>query len=370
MRRSLLNRTVCCFRDVAAVPLIAAPGRAAAVIPSIRADAVATRDSSVPSLGQTLRDVPRVSPQDWRRLGRLRRWLITLRASVLPLTLFAALFGGLLALPWTVAEAWRLVLVTSALVLAHATSNLLNDGVDWLAGVDRDSYFRIRYGTHPLAQGLMSLRAFLSLLLVMGTAALLLAAWVCWMTGGVAWWLAGAGAFLMLFYTWPLKRLGLGEPAVFLVWGPLMVGGGYWVVSGDWGHDIAVLAGVFGLGATVVVFAKHTDKRSDDAARRIRTLPVLLGPRWSPRVLAGLAVTQLAAGVGWALLSGQWPYLVILAAAPALVGLVRVCSRPRPAARPEAFPANLWPLWYTVAAFRFAGASSAALVAAALLKGI
>jgi len=329
-----------------------------------------TRGSSVPSLRQALRDVPRVSPQVWRRLGWLRRWLITLRAPVLPLTVFAALFGGLLALPWTLAEFSRLTLVTVALVLAHATSNLLNDAVDWLAGVDRDGYFRVRYGAHPLAQGLVSPLAFLSLLLVMGIAALLLAVWVCMMAGGAAWWLAGAGAFLMLFYTWPLKRLGLGEPAVFLVWGPLMVGGGYWVVSGGWGFEIAVLSSVFGLGATVVVFAKHTDKRSDDEARRIRTLPVLLGPRWAPRVLAGLAVAQMAAGFGWAWFSGQWAYLALLAAAPALRSLVRVCIRPRPTARPAGYPANLWPLWYTVAAFRFAGASSAALVGAALLQGI
>ena len=33
----------------------------------------------------------------------------------------------------------------------------------------------------------------------------------------------------MLFYTWPLKYIGLGELAVILVWGPLMIGGGYYV---------------------------------------------------------------------------------------------------------------------------------------------
>ena len=28
-----------------------------------------------------------------------------------------------------------------------------------------------------------------------------------------------AGAFFVLFYTWPLKYYGLGEPAVLVVWG-------------------------------------------------------------------------------------------------------------------------------------------------------
>src|SRR2546430_10339218 len=33
-----------------------------------------------------------------------------------------------------------------------------------------------------------------------------------------------AGAVFVLFYTYPLKYIGLGEVAVILVWGPLMIG--------------------------------------------------------------------------------------------------------------------------------------------------
>lgn len=288
---------------------------------------------------------------------------------MLPLTLCSALFGGLLALPWTPQEGARLMLVTAALVFAHATSNLINDAVDWLRGLDRDSYFRVRYGAHPLAQGLISPAMFAVMLLATGGAAVFLGLAVCRQAGAPAYWLAGAGALLLLFYTWPLKRLGLGEIAVFLVWGPMMAGGTYWVVSGDWGAEIAALTAIFGLGATVVVFAKHTDKRRDDAARGIHTLPVLLGPRWAPRLLALLAVAQLAAGIGWAWLTGSWAYLLLLLALPALGSLVNICLRRRPTARPKRYPLNLWPLWYTVAGFRFARATGLALVAAAFVHG-
>ena len=47
----------------------------------------------------------------------------------------------------------------------------------------------------------------------------------------------------MLFYTWPLKYIGLGEIAVLLVWGPLMIGGGYFVITGVWDWNV-VLAGL------------------------------------------------------------------------------------------------------------------------------
>lgn len=325
---------------------------------------------SIPTLLDAVRDIPRVSPGAWRRMGWLRRYLITSRAAVLPLTLFSCLFGGLLALPWTPTEGGRLVLVALGLVLAHATSNLLNDQVDWWVGLDRDNYFRTRYGTHPLAHGLMTPWSHGLVTLLTGGLALWVALVVCRDAGTPAYWLTGIGAALMLFYTWPLKRLGLGEVAVFLVWGPLMAGGSYWVVSRDWGPEIAVLSAIFGLGPTVVVFAKHTDKRRDDAARRVRTLPVVLGPRWAPRVTALLALAQVAGGVLWAWLTASWAYLLLLAALPALVRFVAVCFRARPAARPKAYPVNLWPLWYTVAGFRFARASGAALAAGALVQGV
>ena len=31
-----------------------------------------------------------------------------------------------------------------------------------------------------------------------------------------------------------LKELGLGEVAAFVVWGPLMIAGGYYVITGRW----------------------------------------------------------------------------------------------------------------------------------------
>jgi 1,4-dihydroxy-2-naphthoate octaprenyltransferase len=326
--------------------------------------------TQTPTLLDALTGIPRLSPPAWRRIGWLRRYLITARAAVLPLTLHACLLGGLLALPWTPGEGWRLFLVTTGLVLAHATSNLLNDEVDWLTGLDADDYFRVRYGAHPLAQGLMNPATHGLLLLATAGATLAVGLMVCRLAGAPAYWLATAGALLLLLYTWPLKRLGLGEVAVFLVWGPLMVGGSYWVVSGDWGPDIAALSLLAGIGPLVVVMAKHTDKRRDDAARGVRTLPVVLGAAWAPRVVGLLAIVQVACGLGWAWWSAQWGFAALVLALPALWRLLWTCLRPRPGKRPERFPASVWPLWYSAAGFRFARASGLALVAAALIEGV
>lgn len=326
--------------------------------------------STTPGLLDVLTDVPRVSRESWRRLGWLRRYLLAVRAAVLPMTLFSCLLGGLLALPWTLDESWRLMLATGALLLAHAGSNLLNDLLGWALGLDRSGYSRLRYGAHPLAHGLIHPLTHGVFLVATAGAAALLGLAAASLAGPPAWWLAGVGALLLALYAWPLKRRGFGEACVLLVWGPLMVGGVYWVVSGDWGPEIAVLSLIFGLGPAVVVLAEHTDRRRDHAERGTRTLPVMLGARWAPRVIAAAAILQMTGGVLWAWLTGSWFYLLLLTALPALLSLVWVCARQRPTARPKGFPVNVWPLWYTAAGFRFARVSGAALVVGALLDGV
>jgi 1,4-dihydroxy-2-naphthoate octaprenyltransferase len=103
-----------------------------------------------------------------------------------------------------------------------------------------------------------------------------------------------AGAFFVLFYTWPLKYLGLGEPAVLLVWGPLMVGGTCYVISGVWNETIVWLSLLYALGPTTVLFGKHIDKLELDRAKGVRTLPVLLGEPLARRFVQGMLILQYA----------------------------------------------------------------------------
>ena len=66
------------------------------------------------------------------------------------------------------------------------------------------------------------------------------------------------GAFFVLFYTFPLKYIGLGEVAVLLVWGPLMVGGAYHVITGRWDWQVALASLPYALGTTTVLFERDT----------------------------------------------------------------------------------------------------------------
>ena len=70
-----------------------------------------------------------------------------------------------------------------------------------------------------------------------------------------------------------------GEVAVVLIWGPLMVGGGYYVITGTWDWMVAISSLAYALGPTTVLFGKHIDKLAQDKAKGIRTMPVLLGEK-------------------------------------------------------------------------------------------
>ncbi len=317
-------------------------------------DRVVDRNTESIAWRELLLGIPFVTAAQWQQLSHLQRWLIATRASVLPLTLFAVLFALCLTPPATLAGWGTVVLAALALLLAHATNNLLNDYVDYRAGLDHGNYARAQYGVHVLTHGLMSERALRAYICATGFAAFALGILVCAVSVRAALYFALAGAFLVLFYTYPLKRIALGELAVLAAWGPLMVGGIALVSTGHLPAVVLWAGTVYGLGPTLVICAKHTDKLSHDKARGVRTLPNLLGDSGARMLLAAVAGVQVC-GIVW--LAWRWQLWGLLAAAvtlPQLYRLVRVYLEPPPTSCPATFPAQAWPLWYTTQTFLYA----------------
>ncbi len=228
---------------------------------------------------KALRIIPKINKAEWDRLDVISRWLISTRAAVLIMTFFSATIAGILAYSAGMFNWLNYLLLVIGLVFAHATNNLLNDLTDYERGVDRDNYFRTQYGPQALEQGLMTKRELLVYAGVTGLIALAAGAYLVWLHGWLALALLAAGAFFVLFYTWPLKYIGLGEIAVILVWGPLMIGGGYFVITGQWDWNVALAGLPYALGPTTVIFGKHIDKLREDKAKGIHTLPVIIGER-------------------------------------------------------------------------------------------
>jgi 1,4-dihydroxy-2-naphthoate octaprenyltransferase len=321
------------------------------------ADESSTGEGRALSAGRALTQVPRLSAADWAATGPLVRWLVAVRAPVLVMTFSSAATGGLLALRDARAgtasfDALGWLLCALGLLLAHATNNLLNDWTDSRRGVDKGNYFRNRYGTHPLEQGFVGERTMGAWLLSTGGAALAIGLYLVARSGTVVLWPLVPGAICLLFYTWPFKKWGLGEPAVLATWGPLMVGGTYLVSTGRWDAD-ALWAGLLaGLGPSVVIFGKHIDKLEMDREKGVYTLPVRLGEARSRMLLAALALAQFPLAIVLVATGTlPWTVLVVGATVPSALALVRQAQAPRPAERPADWPEAVWPLWFVAAAF-------------------
>src|SRR6266480_204780 len=260
-----------------------------------------------------------------RPIDAVSRWLLITRACVFPMTLTSGLIGGVLAATIAPAPNWGyFALALLGLVIAHATNNMINDYFDTIGGIDTEAYIRTQYAPHPLFSGLISKRGLVATI-----------------------------AALNVFYVAPplkLKHHGLGEPGVFLVWGPLMTGGTYFVTAGSIPGWVWLASLPYALTGTTVLIGKHIDKYEQDGARGIHTLPVLLGKDVSLR-LNQLLMMGFYAAVAALVVSGHVGVGVLLVAAaiPRLRQVLKVYREPKPAGPPAGY--RLWPLWYVSAAF-------------------
>src|SRR5438477_4333274 len=302
--------------------------------------------------GRSLIAIQRVDRAAWLKLDLVSRWLIAARASVLVITFISDAIAGLLAIRAGRFDPVLWVLTAVALLLAHATNNLLNDLTDHLKGVDKNNYFRAIYGPHALEHQMLTVRGLLAYAAFSGVIALAIGAYLVSVRGPLALALLAAGAVAVLFYTYPLKYIGLGEVAVILVWGPLMIGGAYFVVTGLWDWDVVLVGLPYALGATTVIFGKHIDKLEDDKTRGIHTLPVLVGERAARWILGSMIVLMYAIVVYLVVIGFLGPVvLVVFLALPRARAALALFAKPRPTERPEHWPAVVWPLYFVRVAF-------------------
>jgi 1,4-dihydroxy-2-naphthoate octaprenyltransferase len=300
---------------------------------------------------KALRVIPHVSKEEWQKLDIISRWLIATRAAVLIMTFLSAAFAGIFAWRAGAFDWGRWILLAIGLVLAHATNNLFNDYTDYTRGVDQDNYYRAQYGPQPLVHGLLTKRQLLTYAAVTGLAALACGIPLVLSTG---WWtllLLGLGIFFVMFYTWPLKYIALGEITVLLVWGPLMIGGGYYAITGNWDWSVVLASLPYALGVTGVIFGKHIDKYEADKERKIYTLPVVIGEKPARVILVGMLVLQYLFTF-YLIITGffTWVMAAVLLALPSFRRIWPMFKAPKPAEKPADFP-DVWPNYFVAAAF-------------------
>ena len=290
---------------------------------------------------------------DWDALDVVSKWLIATRSGVAIVTVYSCVIAGIFALragafhwlPWLV--------MTVGLWLAHGANNLLNDYTDFSRGIDTNNYFRTQYGVHPLAQGFWGKAVQMRWFVVSGALAVVAAAYAIWFSSfdPVTIGLFVYGSLMLLLYTYPLKHIAIGELTIFLIWGPVMIGGVYLVLAHQWSWMVALAGVPFGLSTASINIGKHIDKSREDKVKRVGTLPVLIGET-AARVLTFAAILLAYAVTLYLIVVPRFltpAMLIVFFAAPRAWKALARLSKPRPLEAPPGYP--VWPRWFSTVCF-------------------
>ncbi|MGC4120745.1 MAG: UbiA family prenyltransferase [Myxococcales bacterium] len=248
------------------------------------------------------------------------------RVPFLTATIAPVAFAG--AWAWAVGVArpfpWLVFLVSMvAAALLHTSANLLNDYFDWKSGADpgnNDHFAPFSGGSRSIELGLLSPTGSM----IAGASAIVAAAL---MGVGLAvyrgWGLmafGAVGAFVAWSYTAPPLRLaarrGLGELSVGLCFGPLMVAGAVFAMTGQAGWQSYLAGAPLGvLTAAILWINEIPDLKADQAAGK-NNLVVTLGAAGAAKgyvALLALAYVSLIAGVALHAMP-LWTLLALLSA--------------------------------------------------------
>ncbi|MEJ5359608.1 MAG: prenyltransferase [Desulfobacterales bacterium] len=247
-------------------------------------------------------------------------WLLAARPWSFAMTAISVSVGAALAAR-DGAFSWPLYGATLlAAVLMHAASNLINDYDDVRSGVDDPAVPTANYRPHPLLVRRLELAAVRNAAWGLYALAALIGIGLAAARGLPILWLGLAGTAAGVAYTAPpfhYKYRALGEFSVFLMWGPLMVSGAYYVQRQAFSAEAFLVSLPFGLLVALVLLANNLRDMDYDRRKGIRTLPIVIGARRGIALFLALITGAYAAVAAMAFL-GPLPRLslAVLLSAP------------------------------------------------------
>jgi 1,4-dihydroxy-2-naphthoate octaprenyltransferase len=258
-------------------------------------------------------------------MGVYRNWFLASRPWSFSMTAISVGVGSAMA---AIAGPFHWPLFGLALVsavLLHAATNLINDYYDVRQGVDTVEAATAQYRPHPLVEGLIPAETVRQVAYALFVVAALIGFYLAAVCGMVVFWIGLTGLLAGLTYTAPpfkYKYVALGELSVFLMWGPLMVEGAYYVQRQALSLQAFWVSLPFGALVALVLLANNIRDIEHDRSRRIRTLAILLGRRGG---LTAYLLLMGAAYLGILALAGTltpW-VLIIFFTLPLAVRLLR-----------------------------------------------
>jgi 1,4-dihydroxy-2-naphthoate octaprenyltransferase len=263
-----------------------------------------------------------------------RNWFLASRPWSFSMTAISVSVGALLG-AIDGAFSWRLYLLTLAgVIFMHGAANLINDYYDVLNKVDSQEVKTAQYRPHPLVEGKLSLNAVRIEAYILFALAFGIGLYLCITRGWVVFVIGITGILAGLFYTAPpfkYKYWALGELSVFLMWGPLMVEGAYFVQRQTLSLDAFWISLPFGVLVALVILANNLRDRETDKLRGIKTIPILMSQDNGMRLYMALAILAYVAVIAMSLFGPLtlWS-LIVLLSLPLFLHLLRTMIHDTP----------------------------------------
>ena len=256
-----------------------------------------------------------------------RNWFLASRPWSFSMTAISISVGGALAaidgdFSWGL---FLLALISG--VFLHAATNLINDYYDVKSGVDTREVSTAQYRPHPLLEGKLEPRKVLVASLILYAMATAIGLGLVAARGLPILWIGLIGTFASLTYTAPplkYKYSALGEISVFLMWGPLMVLGSYFVQRQSLSVSALLISLPFGVLVALVLLANNLRDVNHDSEKGILTIPIAIGQRNGLRLYFALVLLAYLGIVAMSLMGPLhlWS-LIVLVSLPLAVKLLR-----------------------------------------------
>jgi 1,4-dihydroxy-2-naphthoate octaprenyltransferase len=213
-------------------------------------------------------------------------WFKAARAPFLVVSLIPAILGGVIAwkdgiFDWTI-----FTLTTVAIVLAHSAADFIDDYFDYKNGNlgNKEQQFH----DSPLISGEITPKQVIWATIICLLPALGIGVYLFYLIGIPVLLMAALGTFIVFFYTSPPFRLnyrGVGESALFLAFGPMIVFGVYYVITQQFSWEPIILGIPLGIFTMNVGLVSNTFDYEDDIKSAKKTFPVRFGQANAVRLL-------------------------------------------------------------------------------------
>lgn len=253
-------------------------------------------------------------------------WLQAIRAFSFTASMVPIFVGAMLALSFDGAKRWELFpLVILCSLLMHAGTNLVSDYYDYKKGVDSEDALG---GSGVLVGKLLEPKKVLIAGCVCFALCFVLGLIFVQIRGINMLYLGLIGILGGYFYSGGIsyKFIALGDIIVFWLMGPLMVIGSYFVITGVFDANVALVSMPIGFLVTAILHANNLRDIKHDSASNVRTVANIIGldgAKIQYYFLVGAAYVAVGAMVAMNILP-IWALLVLLSLPPAIKNMKTV----------------------------------------------